>query len=143
MVLICYSTGSREILDIFHSFSVERRNSTRLRLVRFNRRNIPTTREIYPEYHSCPCYNIYLLHGSAWNMTRYFTSCDSIVTSRRRVEIQSTSEMSPYFTMTKCNKLFITYLTSSTERLPSLPSSFSTISTISTTVVVTTLFKKR
>ena len=34
-------------------------------------------------------------------------SNDSIVTSRRRVEIQSTSEMSPYFTMTKCNKLFI------------------------------------
>ena len=33
-----------------------------------------------------------LLHGSACNMTRYFTSCDSIVTSRRRVEIQSTSE---------------------------------------------------
>ena len=27
-------------------------------------------------------------------------SSDSIVTSRRRVEIQSTSEMSPYFTMT-------------------------------------------
>ena len=43
------------------------------------------------------------------------------VTSRRRVEIQSTSEISPYFTMTKCNKLF---LTRSTERLPSLPSSF-------------------
>ena len=36
------------------------------------------------------------------------------------MEIQSTSEMSPYFTMTKCNKLFITYLTRSTERLPSL-----------------------
>ena len=51
-------------------------------------------------------------------------SSDSIVTSRRRVEIQSTSEMTPYFTMTKCNKLFITYLTRSTERLPSLPSSF-------------------
>ena len=33
------------------------------------------------------------------------------------MEIQSTSEMSPYFTMTKCNKLFITYLTRSTERL--------------------------
>ena len=41
------------------------------------------------------------------------------------MEIQSKSEMSPYFTMTKCNKLFITYLTRSTERLPSLPSSFS------------------
>ena len=39
-------------------------------------------------------------------MTRYFTSEDSIVTSRRRVVKQSTSEMSPYFTMTKCNKLF-------------------------------------
>ena len=35
----------------------------------------------------------------------------SIVTSRRRVEIQSTSEKAPYFTMTKCNKLFITSLT--------------------------------
>ena len=52
-------------------------------------------------------------------MTRYFTSNDSIVTSSRRVEIQSTSEMSPYFTMTKCNKLFITYLTRSTERFKS------------------------
>ena len=30
------------------------------------------------------------------------------------MEIQSTSEMTPYFTMTKCNKLFITYLTRST-----------------------------
>ena len=60
------------------------------------------------------------LHGSACNMTRYFMSSDSIVMSRRRVEIQSTSEMSPYFTMTKCNKLFITYLTRTTERLPSL-----------------------
>ena len=76
-------------------------------------------------------------------MTRYFMSRDSIVTSRRRVEIQSTSEMTPYFTMTKCNKLFITYFTRSTERLPSLPSSILTISTISMTVVVTTLFKKR
>ena len=47
------------------------------------------------------------------------------------MEIQSTSEMAPYFTMTKCNKLFITYLTRSTERLPSLPSSISIISTIS------------
>ena len=46
-----------------------------------------------------------------------FHECNgSIVTSRRRVEIQSTSEMSPYFTMTKCNNLFITYLTRSTER---------------------------
>ena len=85
---------------------------------------------------------IRLITGSAWNMTRYFTSSDSIVTSRRRVEIQSTSEMSPYFTMTKCNKLFITYLTRSTERLPSLPSSISTISTNSMTVVRTTLLKK-
>ena len=59
------------------------------------------------------------------------------------MEIQSTSEMTPYFTMTKCNKLFITYLTRSTERLPSLPSSISTISTISMTVVVTMLLKKR
>ena len=48
-------------------------------------------------------------------------SSDSIVTDRRQLEIQSTSEMTPYLTMTKCNKLFITYLTHSTERLPSLP----------------------
>ena len=75
-------------------------------------------------------------------MTRYFTSTDSIVTSRRRVEIQSTSEKSPYFTMTKCNKLFITYLTPSTERLPSLPSSISTISTISITVVYDYVIQK-
>ena len=59
--------------------------------------------------------------------TRYFTSSISIVTSRRRVEIQSMSEMTPYLTMTKCNKLFITYLTCSTERLPTLPSIISTI----------------
>ena len=62
-------------------------------------------------------------------------SSDSIVTNRRRVEIQNTSEMTPYFIMTKCNKLFITYLTRSTERLPSLRSSISAISTISMTVV--------
>ena len=55
------------------------------------------------------------------------------------MEIQSTSEMTPYFTMTKCNKLFITYVTRSTERLPSLSSSISTISTIPMTVVMTTL----
>ena len=60
----------------------------------------------------------------------------SVVTSRRRVKIQSTSEITPYFTMTKCNKLFITYLTRSTERLLQY---FGT-STISMTVVKTTLF---
>ena len=65
-----------------------------------------------------------------------------IVMSQRRVEIQSTSEMSPYFTMTNCNKLFITYLTRSSERLQTLPSSIS-ISTISMTVVMTTLFNTR
>ena len=81
------------------------------------------SREISIEHPSVGLASLAQLHGSAWNMTRYFTSSDSIVTSRRRVEIQSTSEMSPYFTMTKCNKLFITYLTRSTERLPSLPSS--------------------
>ena len=59
------------------------------------------------------------------------------------MEIQSTSEMSPYFTMTKCNKLFIIYLIRSTERLQSLPLSISTISSISMAVVKTTLFKKR
>ena len=56
------------------------------------------------------------------------------------MEIQSTSEMTPYFTMTKFNKWFITYLTRSTEQLPTLPSSISAISTISMTVVMTTLF---
>ena len=70
-------------------------------------------------------------------MTRYFTSSDSIVTSQRRVEIQSTSEKTPYFTMTKCN---ITYLTRSTELFPNLPSS---ISTISMTVVKTALYNTR
>ena len=69
-------------------------------------------------------------------MTRYFTSCDSIVTSRRQVEIQSKSEMSTYFTMTKCNNCLL-------HTLPSLPSSISTISTISMTVVMTTLFLKK
>ena len=81
-----------------------------------------------------------LLHGSASNMTRYFMSSVSIVTSRRQVEIQSTSELTPYFTMTKCTKLFITYLTRSTECLQTLPSSLSTISAISMTVVKITLF---
>ena len=33
------------------------------------------------------------------------------------MEVQYTSEMTPYFTITKCNKLFITYLTRSTECL--------------------------
>ena len=67
----------------------------------------------------------------------------SIVMSRMLVEIQSTSEMT-HFTMTKCNKLCITYRTRSTERLPTLPSSFfSTISTISMTVVMTMLFNTR
>ena len=70
-------------------------------------------------------------------MTSYFTGSVSIFMSRRQVEIQTMSEMTPYFTMTKCNKLFITYLTRSTERLPTLPSS---ISTISMMIVKTTLF---
>ena len=52
----------------------------------------------------------------------------SIFTSGRRVQVQTTIEMTPYFTMTKCNKLFITYLTCSTECLPTLPSSISTTS---------------
>ena len=61
----------------------------------------------------------------------------SIFTSQRRVQIQTTSEMTPYFIMIKCNKWFNTYLTRSTECLPTLSSS---ISTISMTVVKTTLF---
>ena len=32
------------------------------------------------------------------------------------MDIQSMSEMTPYFAMTECNKLFITYLTRSTDR---------------------------
>ena len=63
----------------------------------------------------------------------------SIFTSRRRVQIKTTSEMAPYFTMIKC-KLLITFLTRSTERLPTLLSS---ISTISMTVVKATLFSAR
>ena len=54
--------------------------------------------------------NYYLLHGSACNMTRCFMSRVSIVTSRRRVEIQSTSEMTPYFTMTKCNNYCLLHI---------------------------------
>ena len=59
------------------------------------------------------------------------------------MEIKSTSEMTPNFTMTKFNKLFITYFTRSTERLPALPLSISIISTISLMVVMTTLFNPR
>ena len=39
--------------DIFHSFSVEQWNSTRLLLVRFNRCYTYNSWNIYPEYHSC------------------------------------------------------------------------------------------
>ena len=52
------------------------------------------------------------------------------------MEIQTTSEMTPYFTITKCNKLFITYLTCFNERFPTILYS---ISPISMTVVKTTL----
>ena len=63
----------------------------------------------------------------------------SIFTSRRRVQIETTSGMATYFTMIKC-KLLITFLTRSTEHLPTLLSS---ISTISMTVVKATLFSAR
>ena len=53
------------------------------------------------------------------------------------MEMQTTSEMTPYFTMTKCNKLFITSLLAQLNAIPTLPSS---ISTISMMVVKTTLF---
>ena len=53
------------------------------------------------------------------------------------MQIQTTTEMAPYFTMTN---LFIKYFTRSTERLPTLPSS---ISNISMTVVETTLLNMR
>ena len=59
-------------------------------------------------------------------MTSYLTNSVSVYTSQRRVEIQTS----------KRNKLFITYLTRSTECLPTLPSSISTISM----PVETTLF---
>ena len=54
------------------------------------------------------------------------------------MEIQSTSEMTPYFTMNKYNKLFITF--AQLNAYQTLPSSISTILTISMTVVMTTLF---
>ena len=73
-------------------------------------------------------------------MMNSFMSSVSIFMSQNQVQIQTTSEKTPYFTMTKCNKWFITYLTRSTERLPTLPSS---ISTISKTVVKMTLFNTR
>ena len=82
---------------------------------------------------------IFLVTWVCVKFTRYFTSSVSIVRSRIQVEIQSTNEMTPYFIMTKCNKLFITYLTCSTEHLPTLPS---IISIISFSVVKTTLFNK-
>ena len=50
-------------------------------------------------------------------MTSYFTSNISIFTSQRQVQIQTTSEMTPYFTKTKCNKLFITYPTRLTTNI--------------------------
>ena len=34
----------------------------------------------------------------------------SIFMIRRQVKIQTLSEMTSYFTLTKCNKLFITYI---------------------------------
>ena len=55
MVLICYSTGSREILGyiplVFGDEIALGFASCDLTAA------MPTTREIYPEYHSCPCYN--------------------------------------------------------------------------------------
>ena len=74
------------------------------------------SREISIEHPSVGLASLAQLHGSACNMTRYFTSNDSIFTSRRRVQIQSTSEISSYYMLTKCNKLFITYLSRSTDR---------------------------
>ena len=56
------------------------------------------------------------------------------------MEIQTTSEITPYFTIIKRNKLFITYFTRSSEHLPTFPSS---ISTFSMMVVKTTLFDMR
>ena len=49
----------------------------------------------------------------------------SIFMGRRQVQIQTTSEMTPYFTMAKCNKLFIL---AQLKCLPTAPSSISTIS---------------
>ena len=83
------------------------------------------------------------MNGGYFYCYFYHMSSVSIVTSRRRVEIQSTSEMTPYFTMTQCNKLFITFLTRAYQLLPTLPSSISTISTILMTVVMTILFNTR
>ena len=53
------------------------------------------------------------------------------------MEIQTASEMTPYFTMTQCNKLFIMYLTAQVNAIRPLPSS---ISTFSMTVVKSMLF---
>ena len=47
MVLICYSTGSREILGYIS------------RVVGIAA--VKSHEAIYPEYHSCPCYNIYIV----------------------------------------------------------------------------------
>ena len=62
MVLICYSTGSREILGYIPL--VFGRAEIALGFASCDLTSaIPTTREIYPEYHSCPCYNIYIYYG--------------------------------------------------------------------------------
>ena len=50
----------------------------------------------------------------------------SIFMSRRQVEMQTTSEMIPYFTMTKCNKLHT--LLAQLNAVRTLPCSISTIS---------------
>ena len=50
-----------------------------------------------------------------------------IFTSRRRVKIQTTSEMIPYFTITSFNKL-ITALLAQTYTIRALPSNISSIS---------------
>ena len=56
-----------------------------------------------------------------WVNMSYFVSSIRIFTSRRQVETQTMSKLTPYFTMTKFNKLFITYLIRSTKCCTTLP----------------------
>ena len=107
--LVCMSTNVYKqsgFAPVHVIWSQTKENSSREAL-NMNISNVPRTHTQW----SPQLYNTYYTGQSEiWRVMSTFTS-------RRRVEIQTTSEMTPYyFTMTKCNKLFITYLIRSTER---------------------------
>ena len=67
----------------------------------------------------------------------YFMSSVHILKSQGQVEIQTTSEMTPYFIVTKCNNCLLHTLLAQQNALPS------NVSTISMKVVKTMLFNTR